>query len=650
MTWDELCKKMQGVVPGERRTLSAEEQMHFFRKGLKEELEHATRHLTSPQRVVGNQALNSKILSAAFRIAGSVRDDSEAITKSDIAAQLDASWAQSEINLLTRTLAVYVTPRNVNRSQTKEDLEQLNVPINTETVAEARWNIFRGKSEAQERVLLADNPLFRGHPVPALALMDDDLIRAVRSTQVSPIAAEEKVSPKIAPELRSEAETYFARATATRFSEHIDDVLAKLVLTKSYQPDTGQRRRVLETFAWITGDKPMSSYTAQDRNDFIMAMNEIPTNIRYGTLGKSGLMAAPYDPSIIPKKTDSTTRSKRTINRDLSILSAVEDELHSTVWRPKYGNTRVINFRESWITIKEDPSDPKRVPYTPEHLKVMYGLAIWQGGGGSTKRLRRVDPPQIYQDAAYWLPLLGTYMGVAREEGAGFEIDDFNFECEVQFVLVQANMTRSKDGKTKAGLKRPSRYRVMPLHPELIRLGFQQYVEAIAKEGHTMIFPELYLQAAKYSSISATGTPNRQPLKAPAFGGRRFYSIAWVFIMDATHAILPLPETSDGKKADFHSQRTYNNSVLASPEVSQTIIDKHMGHAHKGTGPRSYNRRALALGEITELKERLAVMIKQMPIVTGHIQPSGLVQLLPLEKRSRVGSVEGRDAKRKYCA
>ena len=66
---------------------------------------------------------------------------------------------------------------------------------------------------------------------------------------------------------------------------------------------------------------------------------------------------------------------------------------------------------------------------------------------GSTHSSRR----KVYHDAAYWLPLLGTYIGVAREEGAGFEVVGFNFECEVPYVLVQSNMTRSKDGKTKAG-------------------------------------------------------------------------------------------------------------------------------------------------------------------------------------------------------
>ena len=62
-----------------------------------------------------------------------------------------------------------------SRSDTKDALAQLKVPINAATLWEARWNIFRGKSEAQQRALLADHDLFRDHPIPALALYDADI-------------------------------------------------------------------------------------------------------------------------------------------------------------------------------------------------------------------------------------------------------------------------------------------------------------------------------------------------------------------------------------------------------------------------------------------------------------------------------------------
>ena len=40
------------------------------------------------------------------------------------------------------------------------------------------------------------------------------------------------------------------------------------------------------------------------------------------------------------------------------------------------------------------------------------------------------------------------------------------------------------------------------------------------------------------------------------------------------------------RRPTSNSQRTYNNSVPASPAVSQTIIDKPLGHAPKATGVR----------------------------------------------------------------
>lgn len=138
------------------------------------------------------------------------------------------------------------------------------------------------------------------------------------------------------------------------------------------------------------------------------------------------------------------------------------------------------------MKVVADPANPLRMPWTPEHLEALYSLPLWQGGGGIRNRIKDVGPNLVYQDAAYWLPLIGTYTGLAREEGARLEVADFNFDCTVPYLIVRANMTRSKDGETKAGLKRPSRYRVMPLHPELIRLGLGTYVRAMAKESRDM--------------------------------------------------------------------------------------------------------------------------------------------------------------------
>ena len=83
--------------------------------------------------------------------------------------------------------------------------------------------------------------------------------------------------------------------------------------------------------------------------------------------------------------------------------------------------------------------------------------------------------------------------------------------------------------------------------------------------------------------------------------------------------------------------------------MAEKILAMHMGHARKGTGPKKYDRRSLALGEVKELRERLDIMVREMPNVTSHIPRQDHVNLLHLRKRSRVGSAPGRDAQRKFC-
>lgn len=651
--WDDLVVKVGHIF--KRGTLTIEEQRTLFRQALVDELTHATRGGLSAVADLTDDKRHRKILIAAYSVAANLEHDAEILCRDDIEAVMDSSWSAADRALLIKTITLYVTPMTINRGDAKALLEELKAPVNAGTLSEARKISLDGRIEAQRRASLLGHPLFSDRDVPAHFLLDDDLVQQARrivpieashastmrpGNQIlavpvsAPVVGQRSISDERSHEL-------FAASTPIRFSEQIESVLAQTMLKNRYKPDNGQRLRMLETFAWITGDKTMSDYEPSDIQAYVTAMANIPKDFRFGKLHKFGAMATPYADAIIPACTAETKRSDRTINRDLSFFGKVSTTLSKGHWRSRYNNGLVMDFLSEWIKIEVDDQNPSRVPWTPDHLRAMYSLPLWQGGGGPLARLKPNHRSAVYQDAAYWLPLFGTYMGVAREEGAGFEIVDFNFDCSVPYVLVQANMTRSKDGINKAGLKRQSRNRVMPLHPELLRLGLEDYVAAMAAEGHDMIFPELYSDEAVAGS--------ERGRKAPSIGGRRFYAIAWCFLVDATHSVMPLPETASGKKADFHSQRTYNNSVLASPEVSQSILDKHMGHAQKGTGRRNYDRRSLALGEVVELRERLDIMVKQMPNVTAHIRVKNALRLLPLKDRSRVGSAPGRNAKHKFC-
>ena len=574
--WDDLLMLMLPKL--ERGHLTLEEQENLFRQGLKDELARATAHLTAPIGSIAPHQAPHKILEAAFRIVARVPHSADAICADVVEAEIDDSWSGTEVQLLWKTLALWVRPMSVSRTDALEALEQLGAPLNEGTIGEARQQVLRGHAEAHRRAALIGSPEVTASGRGVMALLDDATVgqasaadRSCRQpAQIAPQTNESQHASHISSPYAYES--IYAKPSDLRFSEIIEPVLGALSEKRGWKKDYGQRLAVCERAAWICGDKPLRDWSAADAEYFAATMAKFPNDFQWGKLNVSGAMAEPFAESVIPPITAGKKRSPRTINRDLSILQNVSKRLSKTHWKLKYGDRLEVDFLEHSMKIVEDRENPPRMPWTPEHLRALYGLPLWQGSGGAIARLKMPVSKKVWMDAAYWLPFFGTYGGICREEGSGFAVEDCNFDCEVPYVIVRPNAMR--------GLKTASRGRVMPLHPELLRLGLQSYVEAIAAErGHiegdcTPIFPELWCDEAKHSAKGK---------KVPSIGGRRFYSIAWRYLMDATQALIPLPETKDGKKADFHSQRTYNLSVLASPDVEEAILDRHMGDAAKGT-------------------------------------------------------------------
>ena len=228
----------------------------------------------------------------------------------------------------------------------------------------------------------------------------------------------------------------------------------------------------------------------------------------------------------------------------------------------------------------------------------------------------------VWQDAAYWVPLLMAFTFVAREEACGLECADFVFDVDTPYIIIRANMTRSKDGERPGGLKRSARFRMIPLHPQMLRLGLQAYVECIAADGHVMAFPELYREQHSKQ------------------GGTRFYASAGRYLLAYVDEVAPLLRTSKGKRADLHSMRTSGASALEDSDAKQLQVDDIMGHAREGMGPRKYSKAWYLKGGQVILAKRLSLMMDVMPDITSHLEPVPL-RLLPLDERSRTGSANG---------
>jgi integrase len=163
--------------------------------------------------------------------------------------------------------------------------------------------------------------------------------------------------------------------------------------------------------------------------------------------------------------------------------------------------------------------------------------------------LTRIFGQKRQPGADTWLPLLGLWTGARLEELGGLRVEDVKDEGDVPYIFI-----RAADGRR---LKNRGSERRVPLHPELVRAGFRDYMTERKRAGDTLLFSEL--------KADSHGTRTRM-------WGKRF----------ARHVRLVCGVT-DKRKASFHSLR--HSFVDAARAV---MIEEHRhaitGHSGGGVG------------------------------------------------------------------
>jgi len=400
----------------------------------------------------------------------------------------------------------------------------------------------------------------------------------------------------------------------TRFSAVIPKILRLARAAGHWNRGLAQYERVLRTFAWVTGDKPLGEYDHADVAKFKNALLEMPRDYR-----PAKDFERPFDEIVRTLKlTPANARSVNTIKRDLSYMSTAYQILAEDEWQPKAANTKALDFAGvKFGKHKKVSEKTERPPWTPEHMKCLFSAPIWTGGGGHLRRLNAGAGTAVYQDAAYWLPILLYYTHATLNEIAGLRTDEVHIDDAVPNLVIKNNDLRAEDG-VDGGEKNIRRGRMIPLHEEILRLGFAEYVEAIRSEGHAALFPELYLNEARV-------------------GGHQFRNIAWGHMRNWIGLHMPIPvNVMSGKKADMHSIRSLGSSFYAKSEAPDFMRADVMGHARTGTNALHYSKRAQTHGVDQVLAEYKTFMARFTDVATDHLKPHP-VKLLPINHRSRMG-------------
>ena len=138
---------------------------------------------------------------------------------------------------------------------------------------------------------------------------------------------------------------------------------------------------------------------------------------------------------------------------------------------------------------EEVDEEDGRDPFTHDQLQAIFGQRHFQVGHG-----RHVKKPATWYPFEFWLPLLGLYGGVRIKEGAQLHLSDVRRVDGAWFIDINSR-TADKSLKNKQAA------RMLPVHPELERLGFLVYCDALRLSGFKRVFPELTwsISPAKYA-------------------------------------------------------------------------------------------------------------------------------------------------------
>lgn len=230
---------------------------------------------------------------------------------------------------------------------------------------------------------------------------------------------------------------------------------------------------VFRRFREVAGeDLPVQAITKGHVRTFKDALMRAPRRTPERLRGR------PFPEVIDATKDDKTPRlSVQSIHKQLSAVQGVLS------WAVKQG------YREDNPAIGLKPEErkggeDKRLPYDTADLQRIFASPMYRGCFSASSRSKPGD--KVIRDVSYWLPVLGLFTGARLQELGQLLRADVKDEDGITYLDIRAG-----DGKS---LKTGSSKRRVPIHPELVRVGFLDFVKA-QRERVTAsgpgLFPEL---------------------------------------------------------------------------------------------------------------------------------------------------------------
>ena len=147
------------------------------------------------------------------------------------------------------------------------------------------------------------------------------------------------------------------------------------------------------------------------------------------------------------------------------------------------------------LLVEDDVDDKdKRDPFSMDQLKLIFNAPLYRGCKNDGRGYA-IPGDQVVRRARFWVPLIALFHGMRMNEICQLSLNDIETMDGIDCMRVQTEM---EDHKAKSRAAR----RVVPVHPDLKRMGFTAYVAKMRDQGETRLFPELKQDKRGYYSDS----------------------------------------------------------------------------------------------------------------------------------------------------
>jgi integrase len=291
-------------------------------------------------------------------------------------------------------------------------------------------------------------------------------------------------------------------------------------------------------FKEVNGDIPVDAITKEHIRKYKAALSKLPKHL------KPAMRIRPL-PEVLKLVSDGDLKGEglaaSTIRKRLVALSTLFNFAVNNDYITSNPVSNMLPPKASHNQLQP------RLDYSKADIKCLINSPIYTG---CHPYYRATKGDVVIKDSRYWIPLLGLFTGAREEELCQLLASDIKYDDEHHIHYISFGIGDEKTFKAGVSIRKT------PLHNELLKAGFIDYVNQIRAQKEMTLFPDAVRGSkGRYTAI---------------------FSKRYNRYIDAIGI--------DEKGKDFHSLRHTIKTALRRAKVEEQYIDAIVGHENKSVG------------------------------------------------------------------